>query len=30
VFKGRAIVYLFVLAAQITFLLALLMNLYGG
>lgn len=30
VFKGRAIVYLFALAAQITFLLALLMNLYGG
>lgn len=30
VFKGRTIVYLFVLAAQITFLLALLMNLYGG
>jgi uncharacterized membrane protein YraQ (UPF0718 family) len=30
VFKGRTIVYLFVLAAQLTFLLTLIMNLYGG
>ena len=30
VFKGRAIVYLFVLAAQLTFLLTLVMNLYTG
>jgi uncharacterized protein len=30
VFKGRAIFYLFVLAAQMTFLLTLVMNLYGG
>ncbi len=30
VFKGRAIVYLFLLAAQMTFLLTLVMNLYGG
>jgi uncharacterized membrane protein YraQ (UPF0718 family) len=30
VFKGRAIVYLFVLAAQLIFLLALVMNLYMG
>jgi len=30
VFKGRAIVYLFLLAAQMIFLLALMMNLYGG
>ncbi|PSR17255.1 hypothetical protein C8255_13625, partial [filamentous cyanobacterium CCP3] len=30
VFKGRAIIYLFVLAAQLTFLLTLVMNLYTG
>ncbi|MEO1070458.1 MAG: permease, partial [Cyanobacteria bacterium J06638_6] len=30
VFKGRAILYLFVLAAQLTFLLTLVMNLYAG
>ena len=30
VFKGRAIIYLFVLAAQMTFLLTLVMNLYVG
>lgn len=30
VFKGRTIIYLFVLAAQLTFLLTLVMNLYGG
>ena len=30
VFKGRAIIYLFVLAAQLTFLLTLVMNLYMG
>lgn len=30
VFKGRAILYLFLLAAQLTFLLTLIMNLYGG
>jgi uncharacterized membrane protein YraQ (UPF0718 family) len=30
VFKGRAIIYLFVLAAQLTFLLTLIMNLYVG
>jgi uncharacterized protein len=30
VFKGRAIIYLFLLAAQITFLLTLVMNLYTG
>lgn len=30
VFKGRAIVYLFLLAAQLTFLLTLVMNLYTG
>ena len=30
VFKGRAILYLFLLAAQLTFLLTLVMNLYGG
>jgi uncharacterized protein len=30
VFKGRAIFYLFVLAAQLTFLLTLVMNLYTG
>jgi uncharacterized membrane protein YraQ (UPF0718 family) len=30
VFKGRAILYLFVLAAQLVFLLTLVMNLYTG
>ncbi|NMF84033.1 permease [Nodosilinea sp. P-1105] len=30
VFKGRTIIYLFVLVAQLTFLLTLIMNLYGG
>lgn len=30
VFRGRAIAYLFILAAQLTFLLTLLINLYGG
>ncbi|MBD2092707.1 permease [Microcoleus sp. FACHB-1515] len=30
VFRGRAIAYIFILAAQLTFLLTLLINLYGG
>lgn len=30
VFRGRAIAYLFILAAQLTFLLTLLINIYGG